>query len=61
MKTTYERFIEANHKLIKCFEAVNQEKWSKLSGDEQGQLCHVERDAVKSFLATNQVGFAALL
>ncbi len=61
MNTTYERFIEANHNLIKCFETVGKDKWSKLSAQEQGQLCSSEKEAVRSFLANNQVGFAALL
>lgn len=31
MKTTYEKFIEANEKLFKCLEAVNADKFGKLA------------------------------
>ena len=61
MKTTYERFIEANNKLFKCFESVPQDKWSKMSSEEQSSLCHTEKEAVSQFLSTNQVAFANLL
>jgi uncharacterized protein YbcC (UPF0753/DUF2309 family) len=61
MKTTYEKFIEANNKLSKCFEGVNQERWNKLSANDQNKVCHSEKEAVRSFFLTNQVGFANLL
>ena len=61
MKTTYERFIEANNKLFKCFETVPQDKWNKMSGEEQNSLCHSEREAVQSFLVNGSVGFQNLV
>jgi len=61
MKTTYEKFIEANNKLFKCFESVSADKWSALSSDEQNNLCSAEREAVSQFLANNQVGFRNLI
>ena len=61
MNTTYEKFIDANNKLFNCFESVPQEKWTKMSSEEQSSLCHAEKEAVSQFLSTNKVGFANLL
>ena len=61
MKTTYERWIEANHNLIKCFESVSQDQWNGYSAAEQNSLCEPERKVVQTFLVNNQVGFANLL
>lgn len=61
MKTTYEKFIEANNKLVKCFEAVSVERFQKLSHPEQDTLCHSERESVKAFLVKNEVSIANLV
>eukprot|EP00347_Sterkiella_histriomuscorum_P000828 403374361 len=61
MKTAYERFIEANDKLFKCYESVNHEQWKSLSQAEQGLLCHTEKEQVQQFLTNNSLGFANLL
>lgn len=61
MKTTYERFIEANTKLFKCFESVPHDEWNALSHEEQGSLCHSEKAEVQEFLTNGSVGFASLL
>ena len=61
MKTTYEQFIEANNKLVKCFDSYGGDRWKKLSVGEQDGVCRAEKDAVKSFLVNNKVGFANLL
>ena len=61
MKTTYERFIEANHRLIQCFEGIPVDRYNSMSVDEQNGLCQRERDTVAGFLTNNQVGFANIL
>ncbi|CDW91674.1 UNKNOWN [Stylonychia lemnae] len=61
MKTAYERWIEANHNLNKCFESVSNDQYSTLSKLEQDSLCHSERQEVANFLTTNQITFANLL
>ncbi len=61
MKTTYEKFLDANNKLMKCFESVPQDKWKKMSADEQSSLCSSEREAVKSYFTSNSVGFRNLI
>ena len=61
MSSTYVRWIEANQRLIKCFESVDQSSWQALSVAEQDQLCHSERQEVQSFLVNNQIGFANLI
>ncbi len=61
MKTAFERYIEANNALSKCFEAVSVDQYNKLSAAQQEGLCKAEKQAVTSFLTTNQVGFANLV
>ena len=61
MKTTYERWLEANSRLTKCFDSVSNEQYNALSQNEQNQLCHNERQEVTNFLTTNQITFANLL
>jgi hypothetical protein len=61
MNTTYERFVQANQKLIKCFDAVPADKYNKLSSDEQGALCSSEKKVVQTFLASNELSFSNLL
>ena len=61
MKTTYEKWIEANTKLFACFEGTSQASWEKLAPKEQESLCFAEKEAVSSFLKENQVGFANIL
>jgi hypothetical protein len=61
MKTTYERFIEANNALSKCYEGISADNWSKFSQSEQAAACKVEREAVSSFLVNNQVTFTNLI
>lgn len=50
MKTTYEKWIEANHKLNKCFESVSSDKFKKLAAAEAEVLCQPEKLAVAAFL-----------
>lgn len=61
MKTAFERYIEANNNLSKCYEAVPFDKWSGFSAQQKEDLCRAERETVRSFLTTNQVGFANLI
>lgn len=61
MKTTYERFIEANDKLKKCFGAFQADKWSTLSAGEQDAVCKAEKQEVQSFLVNNQLVFSNLI
>lgn len=61
MKTAFERYIEANNALSKCFEAVPLEQYNGLSASQQESLCKAEKQAVLNFLTTNQVGFANLI
>ena len=60
-KTAYERYIEANNNLAKCFQAVSVSQYQSFSAQQKNELCAAERDAVRSFLASNQVGFANLI
>ena len=61
MKTAFERFIEANNALSKCYEATPVDKWRQLSHADQDALCHAEKVAVQSFFQNNQVGFSNLI
>ena len=61
MKTAFEKFIEANNALQKCYAATPVDKWRALSAAEQNSLCQAEKDTVRGFLVNNQVGFANLL
>ena len=61
MKTSYEKFIEANLALSKCYEAVPFDKYKAFSQQQQQELCHAERETVRGFLANNQVAFANLI
>jgi hypothetical protein len=61
MKTAFERFIEANDALSKCYQATPVDKWRQLSNVEQGALCHAEKVAVQGFLSSNQVNFSHLI
>ncbi len=61
MKTAFEKFIEANNALSKCYQATPVDKWRQLSHADQDALCHAEKVAVQSFLVNNQVGFANIL
>lgn len=61
MKTSYERFIEANNSLVKCFESVSADKWKQLSTQEQSGLCADERQTVQTFFNENSIGFKNLL
>ena len=61
MKTTFERYIEANNALSKCYQATPVDKWRQLSATEQNSLCLAERESVNGFLVNNQVGFANII
>ena len=61
MKTTFERFIEANNALSQCYQATPVDKWRQLSATEQSSLCLAERNAVNGFLSSNQVTFANII
>ncbi len=61
MKTTFERYIDANNALVKCYQAVSFDKYQGLSASDKDALCLTERESVRSFLVSNQVGFANLL
>jgi hypothetical protein len=61
MKTAFERFIEANNALSKCYEATPVDKWRQLSHVEQDGLCQAEKVAVQSFLSSNQVNFSHII
>ena len=61
MKTTFEKYIEANHALVKCYEGLPLAKWSALSAAQKEDVCKVEREAVRGFLVSNQVAFANLI
>ena len=61
MKTTYERFLEANEKLFKCFEAVPIDRYNKMAVADQDAICSTEREAVAQFLVNNQVSFRNLI
>ena len=61
MKTTYERFIEANNRLAKCYEGTPMDKWNKLSTAAQDALCIKESNEVAEILRNNQVDFKHLL
>ncbi len=60
-KTAFERYIEANSALSKCYEAVSFDKYQALSAQQQNDLCKAERDTVLDMLRTNQVSFASLI
>ena len=59
--STYGRFIEANHRLIECYQAVPIESWTPLSASEKQAVCQTERQAVQHFLENNSVSFANLV
>ena len=61
MKTAYERYIEANNNLAKCYGATSADQWKQLSAAQQEGLCKTERDAVANFLSSNQVSFANII
>lgn len=61
MKTTYEKWIEANHKLNKCFEAIPADRFKKLAQAEADVLCATEKAAVVAFLKNNSITFPHLL
>lgn len=61
MKTAFERYIEANNALTKCYQAVSFDTYKALAAPQQNELCKAERDAVQGFLKSNQVAFANLL
>ena len=61
MKTAYERYIEANNALAACYSATSADQWKALSSSQQENLCKAERDAVTSFLNSNQVTFANII
>ena len=53
MKTAFERYIEANNALAKCYQGTSIDQWKALSAAQQESLCKNERDAVTSFLNSN--------
>ena len=59
--STYGRFIEANHRLIECYQALPTESWTLLSASEKQAVCKTEREVVQHFLENNSVSFANLL
>ena len=61
MKTVYERWIDANTKLTKFFEAVPADKYNKLAAAEADALCFAEKKAVLSFLEDGSITLPALL
>ena len=61
MKTSFEKFIEANANLSKCFEAVPFDKYSTFTAEQKNTLCRTESDAVRAFLNNGQVGFANMI
>jgi hypothetical protein len=61
MKTAFERYIEANNALAKCYQGTSVDQWKALSASQQEGLCKAERDAVTGFLASNQVTFANII
>ncbi len=61
MKTAFERYIEANNALAKCYQATSLDQWKALSHAQQESLCKAERDNVTSFLNNNQVTFANII
>jgi hypothetical protein len=34
MKTAFERWVEANQNLVKCFEGIQAERWKNMSQSE---------------------------
>jgi hypothetical protein len=61
MKTSFEKYIEANLALSKCYEAVPFDKYKSFSHQQQEDLCKAERETVRGFLTSNQVAFANLI
>ena len=61
MKTAFERYIEANNALAACYQGTSLDQWKQLNASQQENLCKAERDAVTSFLASNQVTFANII
>ncbi len=61
MKTTYEKWIEANQKLIACMDGISHDKWSKYSPVEQSAICTKDKLAVSAFLKNNSISFKNLL
>jgi hypothetical protein len=61
MNTAFERFIQANNALSKCYEATPVDKWRQLSHADQDALCHAEKVAVQGFLSSNQVNFSNII
>lgn len=61
MKTTYEKWIEVNNKLKKCFDGVPADKFNKLSAHEADAVCSTEKAAVLSFIQNGSLTFPALL
>jgi hypothetical protein len=50
MSTSYERFILANQRLIKCFDGVTADRFNQASQDEQSAFCSNEKNEVTAFL-----------
>ncbi len=61
MKTAFERYIEANNALAKCFGAVSVDTYKSWSAAQQADLCKAEKETVRGFLTSNQVGIANLI
>lgn len=61
MKTVYERWIDANQKLTKCYSAFPADKYNKLAAAEADAVCLTEKKAVLSFLEDGSITFPAIL
>ena len=61
MKSTYEKWIEANQKLNSCMEGIADDKYSAYSPAEQNATCLKEKLEVGSYLKNNSISFKFLL
>jgi len=61
MKTAFERYIEANNTLTKCYEGVSFDTYKALAAPQQAEICKTERDTVQGFLKSNQIAFANII
>jgi hypothetical protein len=61
MSTNYEQFIAANHTLMNCYAEVPADSFSAMSKSEQEGVCRNEANAVRGFIAQEQVNFRSIL
>ena len=61
MSSVFEKWIEANDRLVKCYDAVSADQYKALSAKDQGLLCQSEKEQVRSFLKNDQIHFRNII